>query len=258
MTGTVFNVKEMAVHDGPGIRTTVFLKGCPLRCRWCHNPEGLSKNPELAFHSTRCLDCGACKQACDHPECKPFGRCLHICPSDCLEVMGRRVEATDLANEIITGAKVLGSDFGGVTFSGGEPLMQADFLLEMTELLKGYHLAIETCGYASAKVFKNVISRMDYVIMDIKLADDVLHQRYTRKSNQAILQNYNLLRESGVPFVIRTPLIPNITDTEENLRAIADLIKSDPWEKLPYNELAGAKYAMLGKVYDLYSRKKEM
>ena len=136
--------------------------------------------------------------------------------------------------------------------------MQADFLLEMTELLKGYHLAIETCGYASAEVFKNVISRMDYVIMDIKLADDVLHQRYTRKSNQSILQNYNLLRESGVPFVIRTPLIPNITDTEENLRAIADLIKGDPWEKLPYNELAGAKYAMLGKVYDLYSRKKEM
>lgn len=251
MKGIVFDVKEMALHDGPGIRTTVFLKGCPLRCRWCHNPDGLSPLPELAFHAARCLDCGACRVPCAHAECAPFGRCLHVCPDNALQIVGREVEAAALARELLAGAAVLGDTFGGVTFSGGEPLLQAEFLLEVAEHLQGVHLAIETSGYADERLFRHVISKMNYVIMDIKLADDDLHRRYTGQSNARILQNYRVLRESGVPYLIRTPLIPGITDTEENLRAIAALIGNDPWEKLPYNEMAGAKYAMLGKVYDL-------
>ena len=252
MMGTVFDVKEMALHDGPGIRTTVFLKGCPLRCRWCHNPDGLSPLPELAFYAARCGHCDLCRKPCTHAECQPFGRCLHVCPANALQIVGREVDDAALARELLAGAAVMGEEFGGVTFSGGEPLLQAEFVLAVAAHLQGVHLAIETSGYTDEATFRRVIAAMDYVMLDIKLADDGLHRRYTGQSNARILQNYGILRESGVPYLIRTPLIPGITDTAENLQAIAAIVGDDPWEKLPYNELAGAKYAMLGKTYDLY------
>ena len=129
MIGSIFDIKEMAVHDGPGLRTTVFLKGCPLRCVWCHNPEGLTTRPQLMYKQTRCKNCGLCRQMCDHPQCKPFGRCIRVCPENCLEIVGREVEAKKLAQDMENSALVLGEQFGGFTFSGGEPLMQADFIL---------------------------------------------------------------------------------------------------------------------------------
>ena len=129
MKGVIFDIKEMAVHDGPGIRTTVFFKGCPLRCRWCHNPEGLTSKPQLMYKESRCLHCGLCKVPCTHPECQPFGRCLHACPDHLLSVAGRPVSAKELAAELKKSAEPLGDNFGGFTFSGGEPLMQPEFLL---------------------------------------------------------------------------------------------------------------------------------
>ena len=251
MTGIIFDIKEMAVHDGPGIRTTVFFKGCPLRCRWCHNPEGLSFEPQLMYKQVRCIDCKNCQRECDHPECQPFGRCIHACPENCLEIAGKRVEVKELAEELKKSADVLGDSFGGFTFSGGEPLAQPEFLLELIENLKDYHLCIETSGYADSEVFKRVIEKLDLVIMDIKLADSSEHKKYTGVGNEKILKNFEILKNSNVPFVIRTPLIPGITDTKENLDAIEEIIGNSTWEKLPYNTMAGAKYKMLGMEYSL-------
>lgn len=251
MTGTVFDIKEMAVHDGPGIRTTVFFKGCPLRCLWCHNPEGLSREPQLMYKESRCRHCGLCRKPCNHPECKPFGRCLHICPDNLLTVSGRNITASELAEELKKSAEPMGDNFGGFTFSGGEPLMQAEFLLETVDKLAGCHLCIETSGYAKQDIFCGVIEKLDFIIMDIKLADSEMHKRYTGVGNEKILANFKLLKESGKPYLIRTPLIPGITDTPENLKAIKELIGDSAWEQLPYNTMAGAKYKMLGMSYGL-------
>ena len=251
MNGVIFDIKEMAVHDGPGIRTTVFFKGCPLRCKWCHNPEGLTVKPQLMYKEARCIKCGRCSVQCSHPECEPFGRCIRVCPQNCLEISGRTVESKVLSDELKKGAEVLGESFGGFTFSGGEPLAQPEFLLSLMEELKDFHLCIETSGFASGEVFSQVIEKLDFVIMDIKLADDELHKKYTGISNSQILENFTTLRKSGKPYLIRTPLIPNITDTRENLDAIKEIIGDSHWEQLPYNKMAGAKYKMLGMSYEL-------
>lgn len=251
MTGTIFDIKEMAVHDGPGIRTTVFLKGCPLKCKWCHNPEGLTSEIQLMYKEARCLHCNVCKRECSHTDCKPFGRCIHSCPENCLNIVGKKVTAKELATELQKSADVLGSAFGGFTFSGGEPLMQSEFLLELIGLLKEYHLCIETSGFADSKVFANVIEKLDFVIMDIKLADNALHKKYTGVSNEKILSNFEILKQSKKTYIIRTPLIPGITDTKDNLDAIKKTIGDSKWEQLPYNAAAGAKYKMLGLNYEL-------
>ncbi|MBE7087299.1 MAG: glycyl-radical enzyme activating protein [Clostridiales bacterium] len=249
MTGVIFDVKEMAVHDGPGIRTTVFFKGCPLSCVWCHNPEGLSTAPELAFKASKCKNCGLCKMPCEHDECKKFGRCVHICPEDCLEIIGKTCTSEALSRELIKSGEVLGENFGGFTFSGGEPLMQGGFLIETLKKLKGYHLCIETSGYADKEVFREVISLCDYVIMDLKIIDEDEHIKYTGVSNKKILENFEILKNSGKEFLIRTPLIPNITDGKANVDKIKALTKGLKSEFLEYNPFAESKYKMLGKEY---------
>ena len=156
-----------------------------------------------------------------------------------------------LAKELKENAEILGDSFGGFTFSGGEPLAQPKFLIELMNELKDYHLCIETSGYAKTEVFSEILEKLDFVIMDIKIADSELHKKYTGVSNSRILENFETLRKSGKPYLIRTPLIPNITDTKENLDAIKELIGASEWERLPYNKMAGAKYKMLGMSYEL-------
>lgn len=251
MTGTIFDIREFTVHDGPGPRITVFLKGCPLRCRWCHNPEGLSAARQLVYKKNFCTHCGACKKPCNHPECRPFGRCVHACANGCLSIAGEELAPEQLAGRLRKRGEILKRMGGGITLSGGEPLLQADFVLEVTRQLGDFHKAIQTSGYASPEDYRKVIGSVDYVMQDIKLADPQAHIRYTGVSNERILENIAWLKASGKEFVFRVPLIPGITDTEENLRAVSQIAGGFRTELLPYNSLAGAKYPMLGMEYPL-------
>lgn len=251
MNGVIFDIKEFTVHDGPGSRMTVFLKGCPLRCRWCHNPEGLKAAKQLLYKKNFCTHCGTCKAPCTHEECRPFGRCLFACANGCLSVAGEEVGVGDLARQLLKNADLLKALGGGITISGGEPMMQPEFVCELAEGLRGVHRAVQTSGYAEPEVYQDVVGRMDYVLQDIKLADEEQHIRYTGVSNEKILRNAEWLKESGKPFVFRVPLIPDITDTEENLTAISGIVGACRTELMPYNTLAGAKYEMAGMTYTL-------
>lgn len=249
MTGIVFDIKECSVHDGAGLRTTIFLKGCPLRCIWCHNPEGISKQPQIMVKHTLCKNCGICRKGCSHPECQSLDRCIHTCPNGALSLAGKTYEAAELAKRVIRNKVFFDASCGGVTFSGGEPLLQHRFLMETAALLDT-HVAVETSGFASENVFKAVLASVDHVIMDLKLADDTLHRKYTGVSNLQILKNAEFLKNSGKTHLFRTPLIPLITDTRENLTAIKQIVGDSPWEVLPYNAMAESKYPMLGMKFE--------
>jgi pyruvate formate lyase activating enzyme len=250
MQGLIFDIKEFSVRDGDGIRTTVFFKGCPLRCIWCHNPEGLSPVQELYECDAGCLQCGLCRLPCKHEDCQTVGRCLHVCPKNLVRCVGRYYESEVLAKTLLRKMAFFESMGGGITLSGGEPLLQADFCVDLLEKLHGkVHVALETSGYALEEDFLRVIRLCDFVMMDLKLMDDEAHRTYTGVSNALILRNARLLMESGVSHLFRTPLIPGITDTDKNLRAIADFIGAEPIELLPYNELAPAKYPSVHRTF---------
>ncbi len=245
MRGMIFDVQEMTVHDGPGCRITFFLKGCPLRCKWCHNPEGQSFEQETMFMKNKCIECGNCMQnGLRNPK---------FCANGALKICGRTISSKDLVDYAAQMKSVLQLMEGGVTFSGGEPCAQPEFLVECLTLLKkeGIHTAIETSGFCSEEWFQKIVALCDFVMMDIKLMDDELHQKMTGVSNQLILKNAEYLKHSGVNFCFRTPLIPEITDTKENLTQIERFIGQSSWEKIPSNELASVKYEQLNREYEL-------
>jgi len=254
-TGTVFDIKQLAVYDGPGIRTTVFLKGCPLRCMWCHNPEGLSYEPQLMVSVSSCRHCGRCTEACPHHglRCDACGACVRACPLGLRRICGMRWEAEALAEKLLRDADYLRSQKGGVTFSGGEPTGQPEFLMELLDRLSSLHRAVETSAYCSEAVFSALLQRADYVMMDLKLMDPERHRHYTGVSNEPILENLERLKASGVPFRIRIPVIPGVNDSEENFAATADRLAGaktlETVELLPYHVTAGAKYEMVGLRY---------
>lgn len=253
LVGTVFDIKQLSVFDGPGIRTTVFLKGCPLRCDWCHNPEGLSPFPELMVGGN-CGGCGNCQKVCPSPEsCRGCGKCAQICPLGIRRICGTRYTAEALADLLLRDAGYLKENDGGYTLSGGEPLYQPAFTLELLERLEGNHRAIETSGFCSGEVFSAAMERVELLIMDLKLIDSALHHQHTGVDNHTILSNLKRLKQGVTPFLIRIPLIPGVNDGDENLSATAALLKNAPRllgvELLPYHKTAGAKYAMVGKQY---------
>ena len=254
MQGTIFSIEEFSVYDGPGIRTTVFLKGCPLRCSWCHNPEGQRAEPEIVRSPNGCLLCGRCEAAANRTAAGTVFTedSIRACPRGLLRVCGQTLDSHELCEQIRKNRRMLQG--GGVTFSGGEPLSQHAFLCAaLAELQGDLHTAVQTSGYATADVFARVLELADYFLYDLKLADDATHQRYTGVSNRRILANFASLAASGKPFTVRIPLIPGVTDTTENLSAIARLLQDSgvfSVELLPYNRMAGGKYKMLLRTYD--------
>ena len=250
MKGILFDIKEFSLNDGAGIRTTVFMKGCPLSCAWCHNPEGLSALRELYVKKSSCKGCGLCMRGCDHEDCKPFGRCLHVCPCDLVTVAGEEWEADALAKKLLSQADFLRSVGGGITFSGGEPLLQHEFVGEVLDTVGGkLHKAIETSGFADGAVFESIISKCDFVYMDLKLFDCEEHKKYCGVSNEKILKNAEFLMKSGIEHCFRVPLVPDITDTEKNLSSIAEFVGESRVELLLYNKLAPAKYKNVGRSF---------
>ena len=251
MKGIIFDIKEFSVHDGPGGRTTVFMKGCPLRCRWCHNPEGWESRIQLMKKHNLCAHCGSCERGCNHEECQNLGVCVHACPNGCLSISGKEVDSRELAEKLKKDKDIYKSLKGGITVSGGEPLMQAGFVCDLVDNLDGIHTAIQTSGYADSETYKRVISKFDFVMQDIKLADNGEHIKYTGVSNEKILKNIEWLKNSGKDFIFRVPQIPNITDTEENMTRIYEIAGQHKVELLPYNKLAPVKYEMLGMKFEL-------
>ncbi len=258
MLGTVFDIKEFSVYDGPGVRATVFLKGCPLRCQWCHNPEGLGKSPQIMV-SSGCAKCGKCRvDGCaflNRGECDGCGRCVSLCPQGLRKISGTIYTPEELTKRLLSYAPFFGTD-GGVTFSGGEPTYQSDFLCEVLDILgnAGIHRAVQTCGYCSEAVFSRVLDRVDFVLFDIKHTDPDLHKKYTGVDNAPILANLERLKRSGVPFIVRIPLIAGVNDDAVNLAKTAELLTDAPnlqrVELLPYNGAAGAKYKMVDMPFD--------
>lgn len=253
ITGTIFDIKEFAVYDGPGIRTTAFLKGCPLRCSWCHNPEGLASRPQLMVSRAACVHCGACAAVCTHAECVACGACIPHCRLNLRRVSGERISSEALAARLLKGRDLMLETGGGITFSGGEPLMQWDFVSEVIDHLSGVHVAVETSGYAPEAVFRAAMARADLMMMDVKQIDPAIHLKYTGVDNAPILHNARLLAEGDTPFILRVPLIPGVNDNLAHLTGVAQLIEGARQlirvELLPYHVTAGAKYAMLGMEY---------
>lgn len=251
MKGLVFAIEELAVHDGPGLRTTIFLKGCPLRCQWCHNPEGWEMRPRRLKNPNGCLNCGACDTLCAG-RCVGCGNCLSKCPRGLLRISGKWWEPEELARRVLVNEPLLRE--GGVTVSGGEPLMQPEFLIALLDQLKPIHRAVETSGYGREADFRAVLARLEMVYFDVKIVDSEKHRMYTGADNGPILRNLEILKSSGVTFLVRIPTIAGINDSTENMAAAARLLKGTKSllgvELLPYNVYAGAKYALAGLSYD--------
>jgi pyruvate formate lyase activating enzyme len=270
MTGRVFNIQRCSVHDGPGIRTTVFFKGCPLSCSWCHNPEGIDDAPVLMISADRCLTCGACTEACpveeggaapageawDRSSCTRCGSCVEACPADARELAGHDYELQELVDALERDRVFFDASGGGVTFSGGEPLAQSEFLKECLRECRrrGLHTAVDTCGLAVRETLLEVARLSDLVLYDLKHMDPVRHRSETGSDNRLILENLTALSESGADIWIRLPLIPGFNDDAANIEATGDFLGGLPRRHrvfvLPYHGIANSKRSRLDETAD--------
>lgn len=272
--GLIFDIRKYSIHDGPGVRTTVFFKGCPLACRWCCNPESQAGRPELVWVGERCLGCDLCLSVCeqsalgaaadggrtiDRERCDCCGACARRCPGEALNLIGRRVSVDEVLEEVARDALYFEASGGGLTLSGGEPLAQPDFAAELLRRYKreerGGHTAVETCGFVAWPVIERVAPDVDLFLYDLKHLDPLEHRRLTGQSNQLVLDNARRLAAAGSAMVMRLPLIAGVNDRCEQLEAAADFILSLPGVRrldlLPYHRLGEPKYRRLGKAYPL-------
>jgi pyruvate formate lyase activating enzyme len=269
-TGTVFNIQRYSIHDGPGIRTTVFLKGCPLNCCWCQNPESQLSGQEMIFWGDRCISCGACSTICssdaiqikngipvtEKKKCMLCGKCIEKCPTLAREIIGEKLTTEEVIKEIEKDMVFYEESGGGVTFSGGEPLGQSEFL---EGLLNGcrekkIHTAVDTSGYISWEILNKISPKIDLFIYDLKLMGSKRHKKYTGVSNEIILENLKKLSSLNHNIFVRFPVIPGINDDDQNIRETGEFLSSlkiTQVNLLPYHYIGIDKYGRLGRAYHL-------
>jgi len=266
ISGTVFDIRRFSLHDGPGIRTTVFLKGCGLRCWWCHNPESQRPGPELILRPELCIACGACAAVCpvgairadgqgyatDRAICDSCGECVAACYADAREMVGRVMTVPEVMAELLRDTAFYEGE-GGVTFSGGEPLFQPEFLLALLQACKAHelHTALDTCGHAPAEALDRVREYVDLFLYDLKLMDSERHRRFTGAANDLILRNLERLAAAGSRIIVRVPVIPGFNDDPAAIAAIGDYVSALPGilrvDLLPYHRMGADKYARLAR-----------
>ena len=272
-TATILNYQRLSTEDGPGIRTTVFFKGCPLNCQWCHNPESISSKLQIQWFSSRCIGCNSCMDICeqealqrvdqnliiDRNICNLCGFCAEACPANALELIGKKVTVDQVLEEVLKDSTYYQKSQGGVTLSGGEPILQSKFVIKTMQILreKNIHLALDTCGLFNYQILESIYPLVDLILYDIKMIDPQLHQQFTGQSNYLILENLSnvICHLEQFPgqfdLWIRTPLIPGSTATKENLQAIANFLISiginqiSRWELCAFNNLCKDKYDRL-------------
>ncbi|MCD6598740.1 MAG: glycyl-radical enzyme activating protein [Bacteroidales bacterium] len=267
----IFDIKRYAINDGPGIRITIFLKGCPLSCDWCHNPESQAPGVQKMYTNSKCIGCGECVKACeqnactltpngivtDPDACILCGKCAEVCPTKATEMSGELLTVNEIMTKIEKERAFIDQSNGGVTFSGGEPLMYSDFLISLLDACgeKGIHRVVDTTGFAKSSTLLEVAKRTDLFLYDLKMMDDKKHKKYTGVSNKIILENLQILAETGASINIRIPLIKGVNDDDENIEQTAIFVKALAGEKkninlLPYHNIASSKYKKLAMEFD--------
>jgi len=256
-SGFIFNIQKYSIHDGPGIRTTVFLKGCPLACWWCHNPEGQAQTSETIKFEGRCIKCGECLQVCkvktDVRRCSRCGACVAVCPAGARQMTGRKMGVDEVVRVVMEDEVFYRESGGGVTFSGGEPLTQGEFLVGLLDACHGrdLHTAVDTCGYVPLDQLLKVAALTDLFLYDLKIMDDARHLEYTGVSNALILDNLRTLSSKHDNIWIRLPIVPGFNDSPGHIEAIADFLVTLSGIRqvnlLPYHEMGLSKGERLGR-----------
>lgn len=268
--GIIFNIQRYSIHDGPGIRTTIFLKGCPLRCKWCSNPESINPIPEIFLRDERCDQCGKCLEVCipqaislgensieiDRTKCDLCLKCEEICPTRVINCTGKKVSVNEVVLEAMQDEIFYNNSGGGITISGGEPLFQPKFTLKLLKQFKerAIHTTIDTTGFASWEDFNQVLNYTDLVLFDIKHLNSQIHLKFTGVKNELILRNLENVLKKNVKIWIRVPVIPDFNDSSEYMEELAMFLKDKSVDKvslLPYHEWGKHKYKFLGRVYPM-------
>ena len=255
-----FDIQRNSFVDGPGIRTTVFFKGCNLKCAWCHNPESQSAKPQMMFYKDKCTGCGKCKSVCPYhlEQCELCGKCTLYCPVDARKVCGKEHTVDEVLKEVLKDKAFYETSGGGVTFSGGECMLQIDFLAEILKKCKenGIHTAVDTAGHIPFESFEKILPYTDLFLYDIKIFDSQKHKQYVGVGNELILENLKKLFERKAKLWIRIPIIPDVNDSIEEIQKIKDFLKTigtaEKIELLPYHAMGENKYRAIGKEPQIF------